>query len=191
MREAFLYARRCCRNALPEDEIFSLCYRALRASVKNFKAGKIRFFAYSKVYVRGQINREWASKHLVKNTPRKEILSLNEPSMRISDYQPDFFGLERNRDTRSGSAPSCEPTTEPDFSSIFQKETRALLDKYLQSPLLKKRHSEVLKMKYFEDLNYAEIGRRLGVCREAARITHSEALGILKTIITRSGIDPR
>lgn len=170
MREAFFYARRCCRKQLQEDEVFSLVYDALCRAAKNFKPGKLRFFAYAKVYVRGAICREWKSKDVVKNSSSHETLI-------VEDFDPvDGEEIQPKRGIATLNF------TEPEFDDIHFRELWARV-----RPLLKRlspRERKVVRMRYNLGLNYREIGDRLGVSRSATQMTHTKAMRKLRCALS-------
>lgn len=111
MKQAILYMTRCCRGRLNQDELYSLAYSALFKAAKNFRPGGIRFFSYSKVYLRGEISREWRAKDVVRNS------SLNETRSDELEVEPE------------------EPSQDPEFELVDLHEkmemVRPLFAKYL------------------------------------------------------------
>lgn len=103
MRAAFLYAKTCCRGKIPDDEIFSHCYDALSKAVKNFKlGGNLRFFGYSKPYIRGALSKFWREADML---PKMERIGYDFNSGPTSDYQKEtdnpfeiFFVPSRKND---------------------------------------------------------------------------------------------
>ncbi len=179
MKSAFLYARRCCREMLPVEEIYSLCYKALDHAVKNFKPapGRPRFFGYAKVYIRGEISREWKRKDVVKNSSSNaETLQTETDGEDFSDhdsvhYKPAFVA-------------GYSDSQDPDWTGIL---TRDLIDKL--EPIIKEKltnqEQTVLALHYSQDLNFSEIGTLLGVSRSASQSTHGTALKKLRCALLR------
>jgi len=158
MRDAFFYARRCCRAQFPDDDIYSFCYRALSRSVLNFQPDRQRYFAYSKPYIRGQIFREWRKLDTVKHS------SLHEsPPVESENYGDDD-------DHRHAS----EEASPPEFALIDTRERMKVIGPLLDR--LNAREREVLVLHYDKGLNFAEIATRRGVSRAAIHSTHSRAL---------------
>lgn len=153
MRDAFFYARRCCRAQFPDDDIYSFVYRALSRSVLNFQPDRQRFFAYSKPYIRGQIFREWRKLDVVKHSSLHEL-----PGVGDEDEDLD----------------SSEETTPPEFGGIDVREKMKIIGPLLGR--LNAREREVLVLHYDKGLNFAEIAIRRGVSRAAIHSTHSRAL---------------
>lgn len=179
MREAFLYARRCCREQLDPDDIYSLCYKALAHAVKNFKPepGRPRFFGYAKVYVRGEICREWKRKDVVKNS------SSHAETLQAEAGDDDTFDHESIHFKPAFKAGFTDQQ-DPDWSGIL---TRDLLDKL--EPLIKSKLTNqeqvVLAMHYSQDLNFSQIGELNGVSRSASQATHANALKKLRCALLR------
>lgn len=168
MRQAFFYARQCCRRAIPDDEIFSICYATLTAAAGNFEAspGGLRFFAYSKAYIRGGLHRSWKGKDLVPHTPRNNLIGLED--MDETDEQTVFV--------------------EPDTKTIHAKELRGILQELLKSPKLTHRHRMAIQMRFFEERTLEEIGDHFKVSREYARVLIAETLEVLHNVATRKNL---
>lgn len=176
MREAFFYARHCCRSSMPADEIYSLCYIALCKAADNFKTKQLRFFAYSKVFIRGEISREWKKKSIVKNIPGEQMEPLaaaHPPSEDDSLRVPKIVITDETQ------------AAQPEFSSIHAKELWAVL-----APLLEERltpdEKMVILMRYKQELNFEEIGALLGTTKQWAQVLHAEALTKLRSAMERN-----
>lgn len=198
MWEAFFYARRCCRKKLPDDEIYSLSYDALCRAVENFKPGRVRFFAYSKVYVRGAICKEWKKKDVVKNSSSHESLMLEDDAYSKMGNRPDvdvdydsglgigIFGTEKRaayHATDFKKQMICCDDVDPDFSSINSREVWKILEPVLKDRL-NKYEQRVLRMAYVEGLNFQEIGNKLGVSRAAVHAEHERAIKRLRCVLS-------
>lgn len=177
MRQAFFYARKCCRRAIPDDEIFSICYSALKASASNFIAGNLTFFAYSKVYIRGALHRSWKTKDLVPHTPRRNLV----------DYD-HYYHESEHTPSKVGATP-IELTVEPNFQTIHNHDLGEFLKKYLASPRLRALHRKVLNFRFHEDLTFEEIGKEIGSSRQFAQETYKNALTILRKIVPKNIVD--
>ena len=80
--EAIPYLHTVSRGQVEQDELLSISYAALVKAVKNYKPGGLRFFAYAKVYLRGELSRYWRDQDPVKNASLhedKETESRPEP----------------------------------------------------------------------------------------------------------------
>lgn len=179
MREAFLYARRCCREQLDPDDIYSLCYKALAHAVKNFKPapGRPRFFGYAKVYVRGEICREWKRKDVVKNSSsHAETLQIEAGDDDARDHDSIHF--------KPAFKAGFTDQQEPDWSGIMTRDLIAKLEPIIKSKLTNQ-EQVVLAMHYSQDLNFSDIGKLTGVSRSASQSTHASALKKLRCALLR------
>lgn len=138
MREAFYYAKRCCRGGLLDDEIYSACYDALCKAAKNFKPDKIRFFAYAKPYVRGALSTAWRGKDIVKGT--KNAMELTECPVDSEDILEKYEGAEGL--TSILSVPKkmkyTAPTCDPEIESIQLREEWRLVEPLIKTTLTDK-----------------------------------------------------
>ena len=180
MKEAFLYARRCCRDGLDFDDIYSLCYKALAHAVLNYKPapGMPRFFGYCKVYIRGEICREWKRKDVVKNSSSHAVTLESEPG---DDCPHDHDAIAFKPAFKVGFT----DVHTPEWTSIMTKDLLAQLKPIIETKLTN-REQTVLAMHYSQDLNFSEIGKLLGVSRSASQSTHSSALKKLRCALHRS-----
>lgn len=178
MREAFSYGIACARK-LPADEVFSLCYAALRSAAPNFKPGQIRFFAYCKQYVRGEICKAFNNLPIVKGAKTQQFV-------------PDcLLGAEvgGDRDNREETLNHIDDmlrkkvdTVEPDMEGIMSRdEWRALL------PIFQERLSElermVLELRYQSGFNFFHIGSLLKVSRQATQAAHNRAINKVRSAL--------
>jgi len=179
MREAFLYAKRCCRGRLSDDELFSVCYAALQAAAKNFKPPKGPFFSYCKVYIRGHISREWSSKDVVKNASRHEGPEPTKPDPR---HGPDVF--ERGEVAEHDDPLWHGGTVDPDFESIDTHERWKLIQPVLVE--LSERERMVIELTYRAGFGLQKVGSMLSFSRQAAAQTlHRAMTKIRKKLLVR------
>jgi RNA polymerase sigma factor (sigma-70 family) len=183
MHEALPYARKCCRAALPDDELFSWCWTSLLKAARQFKPNRTRFFAYAKVSVRRGICDAWREKDVVRHASVNEALTLghvaripahhegaDDGTFRADgDYPENLLG-ESNRDF-AGHFPAhvlAGGIVEPEFDAIHTRERWTVVE-----PLLRKRLSKneymTLDLHYRGEMNFQEIGDILGVVREAIK----------------------
>lgn len=180
MKEAFLYARRCCREKLPHDEIYSLCYKALAHAAKNFKAqpNGPRFFGYAKIYIRGEIAREWKRKDVVRNSSGHAELLQQAMDGKDEDAHDPETNFHKPK-----SQPRLTSIVHPDWDNLFSKD---LIEEI--APLIKEKLTNqeqlVLAMHYSQDMNFSDIGRLLGVSRAASQSTHVSAIRKLRCALT-------
>jgi RNA polymerase sigma factor (sigma-70 family) len=187
MREALFYARKIARGAMPDGELFSTCYAALKKATKTFKPGKIRFFAYCKVFLRGAIALEWKSKDVVARASLHETPS--KPKLTAPKVLP-----EDEEDEASKSFNSCDESQEaiepesvdPDFQSIDTHERWALIQPLIKE-VLNENEQMVLELHYQSGWNFERIGETLGVTRSGVRETHLRALKKVRCALLEKG----
>lgn len=166
MREAWVYTRQVCRGKLQDDEIYSLCYAALMKAAKNFEPGRVRFFAYSKVYLRGELSRHWESKNLVKHA------HLHETELPL--------------DTTGGLSRPDLAQVQPDFQTIFANERWALV-KPVMDDVLSDHERMILTLIYGSGFSYSAIGGLLDISRSAVGETHNRAIGKVRVALASKG----
>lgn len=177
MREAWAYARHVCRGKLPDDEIYSLCYTALKKAAKNFEAGRIRFFAYSKPYVRGELSRAWRFQDQVKHA------SLHETEvLQATAYTPAPYD---NEDRKEGTTRK-EGFVESDFQQIVTRERWALVKPVIDE-VLSDHEKMVLDLTYSSGFSFQTTGNLLGITRSAVREAHARAIGKVRGALTAKG----
>lgn len=153
MREAVIYARKCCRETLDDGILISLCYRALMANAPRFKPGfRVRFLAFAKAGLRGELKHYWETLEPVRNARKHET----EPD--LMDPQP----LEPD---------SCSM----DFNQIFSHEDWENVQKIINRRCTKQERM-ILDLVYQKHLSFQDVGRLLGVSRSAVQANHGKAL---------------
>ena len=158
MSEAIRYASQCSRGTMSQTELVSLCWIALRKAANNYrkrKSGGARFFAYSKVYIRAQINLD-----------RKQNLDL----VRNSESQAEEI------------SETTESAVEPDFSNLESKELLAGLRPAIFSAL-NDRERAILILRYEAGFSFTEIGERIGFSRQSIQKSHCKALLKLRSAL--------
>lgn len=172
MREAFVYARQCCRAQIEDGEIYSFCYKALVESARNFKSGNGSFFGYAKSNLRGHISRYWKTQDTVKNAYKHE-----------TGPEPEEGATT---ETEDGREPIESDYVEPDFKSIITRERLAML-KPLMETKLNEQERMVLELNYIGGFNFEDIGRMLTppISRSAVQQTHARAIKKLRLELTR------
>jgi RNA polymerase sigma factor (sigma-70 family) len=176
MPEAFIYARACSQRMLPDREVLSLCYTALSNAARNFKPGFQRFFPYAKAFVRGQINREWEKKDVVRNTGGQVSLDAL-PGVEAAG----LVGRTDFSDSCQFKAPIHDvPEHEsPETENIFTREMMDIIRPIIARKLSRQKQL-ILEMAYFQDLNFQEIANLLGVSRAAIQASHVSAIAKLR-----------
>lgn len=174
MREAFCYSKKCARGKLPDDEIFSLSYKALNAAAKRFDCSKGRFFIFAKIYLRWEIKHAWAEKSVVRNAdhPDEELpIGTDEFLLR-----PEM-DLELTTSTR----PVESPCAEFDFERVEFNERMAQILPVLRG--LSPNERMVIEMRFRTGWDFAKIGREIGRSRERVRQIALEAIQKVKAAI--------
>lgn len=167
MREAWVYTRQVCRGKLQDDEIYSLCYAALMKAAKRFNpVRRTRFFAYSKVYLRGELSRWWESKNLVKHA------HLHETELPL--------------DTAGGLSRPDLAQVQPDFQTIFANERWALVKPVMDS-VLSEHEKMILTLIYGSGFSYSAIGGLLDISRSAVGETHNRAISKVRVALASKG----
>jgi RNA polymerase sigma factor (sigma-70 family) len=168
MREAFYYGLACAR-ALGPEEVFSLCYTALRASAGNFKPGRVRFFAYSKPYVRGEICKAFESLKVVRNGITQAL---------GPEYINSSFEAEDQNPTECQTVVRFDKkldVVEADTEGVMAREEWKLILPVLQTKLSEKERM-VLELRYQSGFNFRQIGDLLSVSRSDTQATHERAI---------------
>lgn len=170
MREAFVYARRCCRQQIPEDELLSLCYASLQRAMKNYDSDRTSFFNYARVFLRGDIAQFWRDKDTVRNSSKYEDkdAAYNYPVRKI-------MGTEN---------PDLEISVEPETDLIMMKERLQLVLPIVASKL-NDHEKMILDLFYNGGFAFRKIGAMLGVSRSAAQITAARALKKIRKELMR------
>lgn len=183
MREAFVYAKRCCRGKLPDDEVYSACYEALCEAARNFKpGGTVRFFGYAKQYIRGRsgLAKVWCSKDVV----RRGKTTLWEHGLIESgkfEYQDEYEGAEGITGViRQSKEVLLPPSVEPDIDCIQIREEYALLQPMLKQ--LTDKEQSVISLRYRSGLTFERIGGLLGTSPADSQATHARALRKLRRL---------
>lgn len=176
MHEAFLYSKKVSRSKIPDDEIFSLCYRALVRNAKRFNPDMgTSFFAFAKAGLRGAVCRYWETLDTVKHASMHE----EEPAAEDDEVitAEAFFGDEEPQDPEGESV-------EPDFQSIHNREVMKFVNKIIAEKL-SEQEQMVLTLYYKSGFNLQEAGNLLGVTRSAVQFTHKKALRKIRDRLTK------
>lgn len=181
MREAFFYAKQCCRSKLPEDEVFSSCFESLSHAAKNFKPDRIRFLGYAKPYVRGGLSKVWRSKDVVRNKKGEwhDELSLRPPRDGGEAETEDADGLTGVilRRNMMESAPICNP----EIDSIQLREEYEIIKPMFKQ--LTDKEQSVIVLRYRSGFTFERIGALLGTSPADSQVTHARALKKLRRLV--------
>ena len=195
MRDAFLYSKRVCRNKIADDELFSLCYLALRRSAKRFRPGTLRFMAFSKIAIRGEISDYWKTIDVVKHSSLHE----EETTKYLHNGWAAVF-LPAGASTGDGEFDDAdyedwnfkpafdqliEPHEEADFRSIDFRERLRIVEDIIKKKLTEQEQM-VIDLVYRGHLNFQQIGDLTATTRSAAQSTHAKALRKIRNELMRS-----
>jgi RNA polymerase sigma factor (sigma-70 family) len=166
LSEAVAYAKQCARSLnLEEPEIVSLCWIALRSAAARYchrKSRGIRFFAFAKQWIRGQIALELKQKQVVRNG-EQAVLSETEDTKPLVDthVDPDFSSME------------CK--------ELFDKVKPVLFDKLNEIEIA------ILILRYQSGFSFTEIGERIGCSRQSIQKKHVAAILKIRKELKRKG----
>lgn len=163
MTEAVIYARHISRGTADSGELISACWLALRSASNNYCCrhnSGIRFFAFCKQSIRGQISAERKRKLVVRNSEHQSL---------------SFDGTE-------------DSTVEPDFSNLESKELLAGLRPAIFSEL-NDRERAILILRYQSGFSFTEIGDRIGFSRQSIQKCHAAALEKLRGVMSKPNPD--
>lgn len=185
LREAVPYTLRCCRNALSESEVLSVCYAALCKAAPNYRpGGPLRFFSYAKPYLRGELSRNWKTKDVVKSA------SLHESEAPPLMHSTLNSGAEEGDDDfhKKLEKPLQPDSVEPEFDLIDLREQMALLRPLLQSKL-NERERTVITLVYESGFTLEQVSKLVvpSASRQAIQCTHQRALKKLRSALSRTG----
>lgn len=182
MREAVIYARKCVRETIPDDELISLCYEALSRSAKRWKSGWARFFAFSKPAVRGVVRKSWTQKNSVKGVPGEKTVhtdALPQPSNYI-------FDQDNLEDDDKEVTPEHEIQTGGGLEHVYISERMELVTEIIKK-VCNKRQREILDMVYQGHLNFKQVADLMGISRAAVQRAHQVALLKVRVVLMERG----
>lgn len=178
MREAFFYTRQCCRTQIPGDELISLCYRALVECAKNYKPNCQRFFAYSKINLRGHIYRYWKNQDVVKNSSIHEVEPEQYDILKQDPLEYEHDDRANAFEGNPGMVTGVEESrVDPDFDGIHFRERLALVKKVIAEKLTAQEQM-IIELTYNGGYNFEKIGQMLEpkVSRSAVQQTCAHAI---------------
>jgi RNA polymerase sigma factor (sigma-70 family) len=184
LRDAVLYAGRCCRGNIEPGELLSLCYAALSKSAPRFRPGGIPFLAYSKADIRGETSRHWKSLDCVHNSYRHR--SEDEPVIKRTLLTSGCQEAEEITFEWEGRDEIEDSYTEPEFDAIALRERWELVRPII-AKALNERERTVLQLTYEAGFTYEQIAKLVvpRVVREAIRMTHDRALRKIRNVLLR------
>lgn len=178
MREAIKYTKRVSNNAIPDEQLLSVCYAAMMAAARRFKPDWARFFAFSKAHLRGALKEHFNAQKVVK---QGHVVSREE----LKSAMHERNGTGELIDNPNAAGGDVEVITgeiqDPDFKSIKLREQWALVLPLLKGKLLSEREAMVIDLHYNAGFTLADIGKKLGVTCEAIRHIRGKALKKVRT----------
>lgn len=153
MTEAVVYARHVSRGSMNDGELVSACWLALRSASSSYccrHISGIRFFAFAKQALRGQISAERKRARVVRNAEHESLDGAND-----------------------------NQTVEPDYSNIESAELLAGL-RPAMFEVLSDRERAILILRYSSGFSFTEIGDRIGFSRQSIQKNHCKALEKLR-----------
>jgi RNA polymerase sigma factor (sigma-70 family) len=193
MREGFLYAKKCCRARIPDDELFSLCYTALRRNAKRFRPGGIRFLAFAKAGLRGVLSRYWKTLDVVKNSSLHEAEEVYTPAAQTfelrtvedeEDHNPPAID-EVEMGKQEWATVMAGEVVEPDFRGIDLRERLGVVNEIIERKLSPQERM-VIDLFYRNGFTFQKIGDMTDTTRSAAQLTHTKALRKIRRELERS-----
>lgn len=198
MREALLYTRECCHGKIRDDALVSLCYETMTKSARIFRPGHLRFFAYCKARLRGELKRYWANLGTVRNA---ETVSLDSatPGKAFQHRQGCHTPESSTRPYRvpdksvKHAAEDEEPPTvleqiggitEPDFDRIFVNDAWSVVSKAAAKHCTDLERT-VLYLAYKLQLSFEEIGDLLDLSRQFVSVTSQKAIKKIRRALKR------
>lgn len=175
--EGVYYARRCCRQSFTDAELVSLVYSALARAIKNFdpvKFPKGRFFSYGKIYIRGELKREWARRDVVRNSSSHETMIELDCG---DDSDSDDSTVKMRQEP--GLHPSAVVTEEMNFRAMEIKELMTKLRPVMASVLTEK-EQKVMQRYYENGETFESIAKSWRGTRQAVQCAHRIALGKIR-----------
>lgn len=164
------YAESCVRNnALGRDEVISAANMALVTAFESFDHTRgFRFSTYARPFIRGEIAELWKSKFLG---------TVPDPSI----CSGQFAATENsNREIETTQSHGAEELDLREFNRDKLAEALAALPP---------RDAELIRLRYVEDLSFADIARLRKVSREAVRAAHGHIVVFLRRQLEKKGVN--
>lgn len=190
MREAFLYVKKCCKAKIADSEIVSLCYTTLYRNTKRFKPGGLRFFAFTKVALRGAISDYWTATQVVRNARQcsesEMYRSMGAKPDQMEGHDDEIYcaGLHAEQPTFEGGL--VIQTVEPEFNLIHLRERYGMVKTIMERKLTDQERM-IIDLVYTSGFTFEQIGDLLGVTGSAAENTHSTAMKKIRRELRLSG----
>jgi RNA polymerase sigma factor (sigma-70 family) len=196
IREAVLYTRKCSYGKIPDDALLSLCYETMLKSAAIFKPGRIRFFAYCKARLRGEVKRYWRSLETVRNAETVSIDTLPTVGIRYSHKQlgpietrtkefrfEDKTHLHELEDeTHPTTAELIGGSVEPEYDKMYLNDVWDRVSEAARRCCTDQERT-ILFLAYKLQLSFEEVGELLDISRQFASVTAKKALKKLRRIL--------
>lgn len=181
MREALLYAKKCSYGKLADGDLVSVCYLGLRDAASNFAPNKIRFFGYSKPYIRGRIYSEFRSLRVVKKSDSVQHVATSVRPEVDDDltgtntpYTPNY------RDNLETEYKPLEPESENfNFDLTQFREEWQLIEPLVQD-ILSDKERMILELRYISGYNFRQIGDLFAVPVSRSHVQHIHGIALEK-----------
>lgn len=198
MREALLYTRECSRGKIRDDALVSLCYETMTKSARIFKPGRLRFFAYCKARLRGELKRYWENLGTVRNA---ETVSLDSamPGKMFQHRSGSHIVESSTKPYQVPSGPNRltiedeEPPTvleqiggisEPDFDRIYMNDSWKAVS-HAAARCCSDLERTVLYMAFKLQLSFEEIGDLLDLSRQFVSVTSQKSIKKIRRALKR------
>jgi len=172
LSEAVAYAKQCARSLhLEEPEIVSLCWIALRNAAARYshrRSRGIRFFAFAKQWIRGQISLELKQKQVVRNGQQVALESEEYQHSIPKKCQQDWAVSEPDNDVS-------------EFKELFARIKPVIFSKLNDFEIA------ILILRYQSGFSFTEIGERMGVSRQSVQKKHVSAITKLRKALQSKG----
>lgn len=164
LHEALPYLRTVSNGRIAQDELMSIGYQGLYNAARNFKPGRLRFFSYAKVYLRGQLSRRWRSQDTVRNA------SLHE--------DPEVRSVQATADN--------DECAEPGYDLIEIKERWALVQPVMREKLTE-RERLIVELVTIGGYSFTKVGQLVipKISRQATQVCYRNALKKVRLALTR------
>lgn len=175
MREAFRYGKSISRGKFPDDEVFSLCFEALKKAAKKFRPRKGRFFHFAKHYVHGVVCRTWETRDVVKSSSQHETEETTKEASGIDGEQRGLIAPGYVHPNEDPPEPMESKFHEPAFSEMHTKERWALIEPIIEE-VLSDNERMVISLRIKSGFNLQEIADMLSISRACAHSTFIRAI---------------
>lgn len=171
---AAMEAQKLVKGYLPRNEVISAANFAVMKAFEafDFRRG-LRFTAYLRPFIRGEIASLWRSKFNSCNIPDPSISLSAEAANDVTEGE--VFACS---DPLDPSPREEHPAEENDFRQyVHERLTKAL-------KRLPEADQKIIQQVHFEEKSYSQIAREANVSREAIRAKHQRIVNRLKFLLS-------